>query len=201
MSNPPAKLSEVELLRALADRDVGASEALYERVNPIVRRTLSRTISARSADFEDLVQVAFEQIIRSVTDARFAGACSLSTWAYLIARRVGIDAHRSRSRRQFIRHDEGSNEFDLAPFTEPQLLEQQLEARSELHRLQKLLDCMKPEQSLTLMLHDFCGHELTEVAQLMGVSAAAAQSRLVRGRKELFRRRALSRGRDSIPDE
>jgi DNA-directed RNA polymerase specialized sigma24 family protein len=37
------------------------------------------------------------------------------------------------------------------------------------------------------------GHPLAEIAQLTGSSIAAAQSRLVRGRKELMRRLAADR--------
>ena len=47
---------------------------------------------------------------------------------------------------------------------------------------------MKPEQAETLFLHDALGHDLAEIAMMTGATVAAAQSRLVRGRKELFKR-------------
>jgi DNA-directed RNA polymerase specialized sigma24 family protein len=39
-----------------------------------------------------------------------------------------------------------------------------------------------------MMLHDMLGRDLSEVAVLLDITVAAAQSRLVRGRKELERR-------------
>jgi RNA polymerase sigma-70 factor (ECF subfamily) len=46
----------------------------------------------------------------------------------------------------------------------------------------------KPERAEAVLLHDVLGHELTEIAQMTGVSVAAAQSRLVRGRKDVVNR-------------
>jgi RNA polymerase sigma-70 factor (ECF subfamily) len=44
---------------------------------------------------------------------------------------------------------------------------------------------MDPAKAQTVLLHEGMGYELSEIAVLTGVSIAAAQSRLVRGRKEL----------------
>jgi RNA polymerase sigma-70 factor (ECF subfamily) len=47
---------------------------------------------------------------------------------------------------------------------------------------------MKPDRATAVFLHDVLGHELAEIALMQQISVAAAQSRLVRGRKELERR-------------
>jgi DNA-directed RNA polymerase specialized sigma24 family protein len=81
--------------------------------------------------------------------------------------------------------------FDTGTF------ERRLEARSDIEQVQHILGTMKPEHAETLVLHDALGHELSEIAVLMGVSVAAAQSRLIRGRKELLRRAKNQLRRDS----
>jgi len=52
---------------------------------------------------------------------------------------------------------------------------------------------MPSEKAETLFLHDVEGLDLAEIAALTGTSVAAAQSRLVRARKELLER--VNRGR------
>ena len=189
------------LIEGLLEGAPWASELLYHRLSPIIDRTLRRVFPTRRADHDDLAQTAFEGILRSVLERRFAAGCSLTTWASLIASRVAIDALRSRVRERVIFREGMSSSPDLLAAPEPVPLERQLEARSELQRLQMLLGSMKPEQSLTVVMHDLLGHELAEIANFTGVSAAAAQSRLVRGRKELMRQRAARRSMESQPDD
>ena len=119
-------------------------------------------------------------------EGRFAGASKLSTWASIISTRVAIDAVRvwQRERSVFRRRMISVPEFVDA--VEPSDVVSQLEARSELSSLVQFFDRMRPEQSLTVLLHDGFGHEVTEISALTGVSVAAAQSRLVRGRRQLL---------------
>jgi len=74
-------------------------------------------------------------------------------------------------------------------------------ARHDLQRLRDSLAAMSPERAETLVLHDVLGHELTDIAGMMGVSVAAAQSRLVRGRRELAARMGGSNPIDEEGEE
>ena len=76
------------------------------------------------------------------------------------------------------------------------MAERRLEARSEIQRLHRILGKMKPSLAETLVLFDVLGHNLDEVAALLGITPSAAQSRLFRARKELVRRTGVERGGD-----
>ncbi len=67
-------------------------------------------------------------------------------------------------------------------------VEGEASARAELERLRIQLSEMKSTHAEAVFLHDVLGHELAEIALMTRVSVSAAQSRLVRGRRELFRR-------------
>jgi RNA polymerase sigma-70 factor (ECF subfamily) len=184
-ASPP---SDEAIVEGIVGGEEWAADALYDRVHTVVERTLRRLLREQSPDLEDLMQTSFERIILTLSGRRFAGACSLPTWAASIASHVAIDALRARvrDRKLFRRESPSAPELaDIAPSTPP---ERRLEARSEVERLQGILIRMKPDQARTLVLHDVLGHDLSEIAVLTGVSVAAAQSRLVRGRKELLRR-------------
>jgi len=187
--------SDEQIVSGLLMGEAWAAGLLYDRLYPAVDRALRRVLQANAQDHDDLVQVVFERILRTLTERKFAGACSLSTWASAIAAHVGIDALRSRIReRALLPSDRTHGEADAARLASGNL-ERQLEARAELGELHAILGSMDAAQAETVLLHDVNGHELSEIALIMGVSIAAAQSRLVRGRKELLRRARPRLGR------
>jgi RNA polymerase sigma-70 factor (ECF subfamily) len=189
------EISDQQIIDGLASGLPWAAEAFYDRVSGIVERTLRRILQSADADYEDLQQVTLERVVQSLVERRFSGACSLTTWASAIAGHVGIDALRSRVRERNLFRDGHEDLGRDSSKVDGGMLERRLEARSEIEQLQHLLATMRPEHAQTLVLHDALGHELSEIAVLMGVSVAAAQSRLVRGRKELLRRARARLGR------
>jgi RNA polymerase sigma-70 factor (ECF subfamily) len=189
--------SDQQIIEGLVAGQAWAADAFYERVSGVVERTLRRIIQSPEADREDLQQVTLERVVQSLVDRRFSGACSLTTWASAIAGHVGIDALRSRVRERNLFRNDADAEGQAQIKIEGATLEGRLEARSDIEQIQRLLGSMKSEHAKTLVLHDALGHELSEIAVIMGVSVAAAQSRLVRGRKELLRRAKARLGRDS----
>ncbi|HEY6562133.1 MAG TPA: RNA polymerase sigma factor [Polyangiaceae bacterium] len=183
----------------LQGRDA-AAEHLCRQLRPVIERTLRRLFPG-CEEHDDLVQSSLERVVRTLIEKRFAGACSLSTWASTIAAHVGIDAMRSRTRERGLFRVGLTSSPDVLAQPEAVPLERKLEARSELSCLKDVLDALSPEQRQTLLLHDVHGLELKDIASETGVTPAAAQSRLVRGRKELMRHRNARRSLESLPED
>jgi RNA polymerase sigma-70 factor (ECF subfamily) len=180
--------TEAELVRGVVDGERWAADALYELLYPTVARSLQRILHDPASDYEDLVQVAFERIMHGLRERRADSILSLNAWASGVASHVALDSLRSRVReRKLFRSDDavidGSVDVVAAPAGE-----RQVDARRQLAVVRAVLAGMKSDLAEAVVLHDLIGHDLAETATLTNVSVAAAQSRLVRGRKELLRR-------------
>jgi RNA polymerase sigma-70 factor, ECF subfamily len=180
--------SDEELIDAVVRGDASVAGALYDRLLPLVDATLFRMLGTRLPDHDDLVQASFEQIVKTLTTRRFARACSLRTWASSIAANVALNALRSRVReRRVVDRNESAAEASERSFARDDP-ERDLTLSREIAKVRAALREMNPQRAEALVLHDVLGHDLAEVAALLGVSIAAAQSRLVRGRRELKQR-------------
>lgn len=182
------EISDEAIIEGLIAGENWAADALYDRTISVVERTLRRVLHPADGDSDDLVQITFERVVRTLLERKFSGACSLSTWASAIAGHVAIDALRARTRERGVFGAEHVLELRTLNHPARPDLGNQLEARSDVEQLQEVLAGMKPDQAKTVVLHDALGHDLAEIAVMMGVSVSAAQSRLVRGRKELLKR-------------
>jgi len=166
------------------DRRVAAR--IYDRLIGIVDSTLYRILGAGGHDHDDLVQSAFEQIIRSLVRRRFGRACSLSCWARAITTHVALDTLRSRIRERAL-IDRGQDAPETPSSRPEDDVERTVGTREELERH---LGRISPENAEALIQHYVLGYGLAEVAKMSGVSVPAAQSRVLRGRRELRRRAA-----------
>jgi RNA polymerase sigma-70 factor (ECF subfamily) len=186
----PPEATDEQLVEAIEAGDGRLSEQIYERLVGVVDATLYRVMGRRESDHDDLVQSAFEQIILTISRRKYARACNLKAWAATLASHVGLNALRSRCRERKLidRHVPGGGESPMP--AAPLDVERQVGSRRELDRLREELAQMDQDRALAVLLHDALGHDLAEVAVLSGCSVAAAQSRLVRGRRELARRMA-----------
>jgi RNA polymerase sigma-70 factor (ECF subfamily) len=179
-ASPP--LDDVELIDAFERGDLRTSERLYDRLAHVVHATLVKVLGRRCQEHDDLVQCSFEQILITLSRKKFARACSLSSWAVAVTTHVALNAIRAqqRERRNFER---GVEAPDVSRPSQPAPDQSSMmrALRTELGRL--------PETTANVVvLHEVMGHDLAEIAVLTGLSVAAAQSRLVRGRAELRRR-------------
>lgn len=191
-SPSPGRADDEALIDAIQRGEPGLGRELYDRLIRVVDCTLYRVLGRRDRDHADLVQIAFEQIVVTITQRKYARACSLTSWASAITCNVALNALRSRrTERKFIAVGLELSQLggDVAHERD---VEREMHARHELERVRRELSSMNPERSEVMLLHDMLGKELSEIAVLMNISVAAAQSRLVRGRKELENRLASS---------
>jgi len=180
--------SDEEIVEAFGRGDSAACELLYDRLLGVVEATLIRVLGKRDLHHDDLVQGAFEQIVLTLSKRRFAGACSLSSWATSVSTHIALNAIRSRTRERRVvdRSLEAKLEAEVVGARAD--VERETGTREILARVRAHLSEMDPARATALLLHDAFGHDLAEIAALTDVSIAAAQSRLVRARKELKRR-------------
>ena len=100
----------------------------------------------------------------------------------IAARSLGTSAARSFSGTGFAYDDDGVEPPGSAR------TERELDSRRKLELLRVELASMSAERAQALLLHHVLGHDLREVAAILGISVAAAQSRVVRARRELQER-------------
>jgi RNA polymerase sigma-70 factor, ECF subfamily len=188
--------SEEALIVAIQRGDTKVGRQLYAHLIRIIDATLTRVMGPGQQDHDDWVQVAFEQVVRSIHSGRFQRRCRLTSWAASIACHVGLDAMRARKseRGVFDRRSEVPDPELGYAAANP---ERRLEARDDLRRLRAALATLSPGRAEAVMLHDALGYNLAEVAELTGSTQAAVQSRLVRGRRDLEERLGLCRGTDT----
>ncbi|MBI4701184.1 MAG: RNA polymerase sigma factor [Deltaproteobacteria bacterium] len=182
--------TDEEIVEGIQGGDRAAAGQLYDRLFRVVDGTLYRIVGRRGDDHDDLVQSVFEQILLSVLRRTFARRCSLTSWAACIANNVGLNALRSWRRQRCVFDRSSDPSLAQEWHADATAAERLLVARSDLDRLRACLAAMDPRRAAAVVLHDALGHDLDEVARLSGVSIAAAQSRLVRGRRELAQRMA-----------
>jgi len=179
---PSPAIDDSQLLASMRAGDKSIASAFHDRVRPQVERTLLRLFRRYDVDHDDLRQLALIELVMTI--GRFRGECSLDSWVGAITARIVFKHLRRRQaeRRLF----DALEREDLAPQSGVGANEPLV--RNLMHHATLHLQGMDPNRAWAFFLHDVLGYELRELAQIMGVSVAAAQSRLVRGRRELHGR-------------
>jgi RNA polymerase sigma-70 factor (ECF subfamily) len=170
------------LLAGLKARDRSLSTAFYDRVRPIVDRTLIRLLGTHDRDYEDVAQRALFELVDTID--RFRGECPLNAWISIVAARAAFRAIRRRRIERRLFADVEIE--DTAQVTHSHA--GAVAMRQAIERVRHELEQMDQNRAWTFLLHDVYGYDLKEVGQITGVTLAAAQSRLVRGRREIHER-------------
>jgi RNA polymerase sigma-70 factor (ECF subfamily) len=182
VSGPAPSVDDHELLSAVRSGDDAAATLFYHRVRPQVVATVARMLGTRDRDFDDVAQVSMVELVRTIHT--FRGECALDSWVSRVTAFVVC--------KQIRRRRVESGIFGPVPVDAEDggRSGRALVARSLLERVRAHLAQLDEGKALAFLLHDVCGFDLREAAEILGVSVAAAQKRLVRGRREVRERLA-----------
>lgn len=134
-------------------------------------------------DAEDVAQKAMIELVYTID--RYRGDCSLDSWTSTLTAHV---VYKHIRRRKTERKLFGALDPDDARMRSSARTGRDAMVRNLMQRVLEHLDRMDESKAWTFVLHDVCGHDLREIAQITGVSVTAAQTRLVRGRREVHER-------------
>ena len=193
---PLSEASETDLVRRAQARDQAAFEELMRRTNSISMR-LALSIVKNRQEAEDQVQTSFFNAWRRLES--FNLESRFSTWMRSIVANQSLMHLRSKRRAPAVsldnlREDERTWEpADQRPDHESSLAREELTARlrAEIRRLPPLF-------REVLELRDLQELPIEDVAVRLGVTAAAAKSRLTRARQMLRERMERHVGRSCL---
>lgn len=155
------------------------TRAAMGEVFPLVYRQMRSLVGGRP-EFDDLVQIAAEQALRSMPS--FAGRSKLSTWTYRICYLTMLrhDRWYRRWLRRFTLTERGEIDTDA-----PAVDETNFEAIERAARLRRAVEKLSPKRRSVVVLHDLEGHSVEDIAVIVAAKPLTVRSRLRDGRRDL----------------
>lgn len=181
-SNDPASVSDADLIARFKAGDHAVFDVLYRAHVGKVQAKLF-AILGPDADVDDLIQITFIQVHRSIHD--FRGDSAFTTWLHRITVNVAL-SHRRRQRRLENRQQElaatHAEPSDPAPGPDDIC-----GSRQAFRMLYDILEHMKPHKRTAYVLFEIEGHSLEEIAEIVGASPNTVSTRLRAARQEVQR--------------
>ena len=174
--NSPEPLDAGVLARCRA-QDPMAFRAFVVRYERMVFALLSRMLG-RGPEVEDLAQETFVRAYRAFPDFDLDGAAKPSTWLLTIATRLALDA---RKKKQLDRTSLDDAEEASTGSTPELSLERRQLGRAIAAAAGKLPD----DQRAALVLAEFHGLSILEIAEALAIPENTAKTRLFRAREKM----------------
>ena len=168
------------LIRAAQNGDVEAFAEIVRRYERRLRLVLLRVLGDER-DVEEATQDAFVQAWRNLD--RYRGEAAVFTWLY----RIGVNEALARRRRKRLETvDLETSESESARYvrrdTQPEASAESADVRAQ---VMVALMTLPEDHREAVVLRDIAGLSNEEVAEALGLSVAAAKSRIHRGRLQL----------------
>ena len=181
-----SEASECKLLQAARLGDDEAFVELCRRNSPSAKRRIY-TIVQNQEDTEDALQ---DTLLRAYVHlSGFRGGCKFGTWITTIANNSALMLLRKRRTRSEMHFDPASDDASVGAtwdHPDPSLNpEQHLARREMINFVRNAVQRLQPDFRIAMDKHYGNQCPLSETAEALGVSVAAAKSRILRGRHKL----------------
>jgi RNA polymerase sigma-70 factor, ECF subfamily len=155
--------------------------AVFDQYGQFVLRTL-RKLGVPTADLHDVCQETFVVVHRKLP--YFDGRASIRTWIYAICFRTAL-AHRRSLRNRARREEscENPEPYALTAVPDGSKQDRHLDARRAVAAVETLLAALDDDKRRVIVLHEFEGLSMAEVACALGCPIQTAYSRLHAARK------------------
>lgn len=175
-TSAPSRLDPAVIARCRG-QDPMAFRAFVVRYERMVFALLSRMLG-RGSEIEDLAQETFVRAYRAFPKFDPDGPAQVSTWLLTIATRLALDV-RKKKRLEVAPIDEST---DAAGTSTPELA---LERRELGRALADAAAALPDDQRAALVLAEYHGLSILEIAQALGVPENTAKTRLFRAREKM----------------
>jgi RNA polymerase sigma-70 factor, ECF subfamily len=165
-------LSDIEVLKQVANGDQRGLETLYNRHSGRTFKFLLRLTENRSAA-EDLTHDVFLEVWKSAK--RFEGRSSVATWIFSIARYKALDAGRKQR---------ALTEHDLPTHPEPSPEAEAMQASSSDY-MRACMMALSQEHREIIDLVYFHEKSVKEVSEILDIPEATVKTRMFYARKKL----------------
>jgi RNA polymerase sigma-70 factor (ECF subfamily) len=152
----------------------------------------ARRLGVAPSDLDDVVQETFLTVHRLLDSYQARG--SEQAWLFALLYRV-VQRHRRSHARRNGRTDEAV-EVDALPGSTVRSPDKSAETGEDVRLLEELLDKLDPDQRAVLILVELEEKGMSEVAEILGVNANTAASRLRLAREHVEAGMARHRARD-----
>jgi RNA polymerase sigma-70 factor (ECF subfamily) len=175
---------DLQTLREVADGDLEAFSALVERHQGRLHALCERMLGDRE-EARDAVQEVYIKVFKKAGSFRPKG--QVFTWIYRIAVNHCLNKLRRKKIVRFFSLG-GENDEDgpvLEPRDEAAGPEERMQLRERWAVTRRALDALPASQRPVVILAKFEGLPYRQIAEVMGISEGAVESRLVRAMRHL----------------
>ncbi len=166
--------SDENLMLSYKQGDAAAFEVLYERHKGGVFRYLLAKCH-QQAIAEELFQDVWMKLITARD--RYEVRSKFTTYLYQLAHNHFIDYYR-KTRTDVFQQKDHDEDIEQKAASDQKRPDEQLEIQRQIETLSELIDNLPDEQREAFMLREEAGLTVAEIAEVTGVNAETAKSRL-----------------------